>query len=107
MWSVNKLLVFEQKVLQNIFGPIQEAVMVSGEFDNCELEELYNNKEYCGTYAQPETPIGWTCGEDGLLPMVVKMLNLAPGGRSPLRRSKKRWSDSLHKQLIQIGIGIT
>ena len=72
---------------------------------NRKLEELYNDTNIVEVMRSRRLQCGGHVTRTDAHRRHVNMMDFIAGGRRPLDRTKKRWSDGHREDFIQIGIG--
>jgi hypothetical protein len=99
--------VFENRVLRRIFGPKRDRV--TGEWRKLHNEELHN------LYTSPRIikitksrRMRWAghMARMGEKRNVYRLLVVEPEGKRPLGRPRRRWTDNIKMDLLEIGLNV-
>ena len=109
IWSLTleeecRLREFENRILSRIFGPKRDENRKWRRLHNVELHSLYRSPNIVRVIKS--TSLRWVGHVDRMEEgrSAFKILTVAPTGKRPLRRPRRRWEENIRMDLKEIGI---
>jgi hypothetical protein len=98
---------FENKVLRRIFGPNSDGVKGGWrKLHNVELHNLYSSPSIMRIIKSRRVRWAGHVARMGEKRNVYRLLVGKPEGKRPLGRPKRRWTDNIKMDLLEIGLSV-
>jgi hypothetical protein len=99
--------VFENRALRRIFGPKRDRVTGGWrKLHNEELHNVYSSPSKIGIIKSRRMRWAGHVARMGEKRKVYRLLVGKPEGKRPLGRPRRRWIDSIKKDLLVIGLNV-
>jgi hypothetical protein len=103
----HKLRVFENRVLRRIFGSKRDGVTGGGrKLHNEDLHNLYSSPNIIRILKSRRMRWAGHVARMGEKRNVHRLLVGKPEGKRPLGRPRRRWTDNIKMDLLEIGLNV-
>ena len=100
-------MVFENRVLRRIFGPMRDEVTgVWRKLHNEELNDLYSSPNIVRVIKSRRMKWVGHIARIGERRRLYRVLVGRPEGKRPLRRPRRRWENNIKMDLQEVGCGV-